>query len=345
MSTLRAIAAVTLFVCASTNISAQETALRWEFKKDRPFFLEITTDTTQAMKVIGVDVTQQQSQTFIYKWTLMERHKNKNWIVVQKVEAVKLEINIAGNKIVYDSSRGTETPRNAVAGFFKELVGSEYRFTISPEMKVLKVAGRDEFLAKLAKAQPGNRAEPSPILIDELLEQSAQQLLDMVPSKCVSNGDSWERKHYLNMVPIGAFETTSKYTYLGKQGKFNLIQVKTSLVHQPAGAEAQSSSPFKIKKAELRSQPGTGTILFDSQKCRLESSTFSVTAVGKLAIDIGGTISEVDFDQTQITSIRVFDQAPSETCLKTCRETLASRTRTCARCLLPRLLRCGQRGR
>src|SRR6516225_10674924 len=116
---------------------AQEVQLKGEFKKDQPFFQTMDTETKQSMKVMGMDHTQNQKQTFIFGWTPKEQDKDKNWIVTQKIEGVKMDIEIGGNKITYDSTKDAAGAGNPLAEFFKALVGSEFELTISPEMKVI----------------------------------------------------------------------------------------------------------------------------------------------------------------------------------------------------------------
>src|SRR5205807_345334 len=82
-----------------------------------------------------------QTQTFYFSWTPVEQ-KEKDWIVKQKIEGVKMEIQIGGNTISYDSSN-PGTANNPLSEFFKALKDSEFTLTIGPDMKVTKVEGRE----------------------------------------------------------------------------------------------------------------------------------------------------------------------------------------------------------
>src|SRR5438552_15205922 len=105
----------------------------------------MTTETKQTMKVMGMDVTQSQRQTFIFSWTPKEQDKDKNWIIKQKIVGVKMDIEIGGNKINYDSTNpAANTSNNPLADFFKASEGSEFTLTLTPDMTVLKIDGRDE---------------------------------------------------------------------------------------------------------------------------------------------------------------------------------------------------------
>jgi hypothetical protein len=285
--------------------------LKWEFEKGKPFFQELTTETKQTMKVMGMDVTQNQKQTFIFSWTAKEQDKDKNWIVTQKIEGVKMDIEIGGNKINYDSTNPATGTGNPLADFFKALVGSEFELTISPDMKITSIKGRDEFLNKLIKANPQMEPLLKQILGEEAMKQMADPAFAAVPEKPVKKGDTWEKKSSLNMGPIGSYDTTYKYTYEGKDNKLEKIKMDTATTYQPPGANAGGNLPFKIKAAKLESKGGTGTVLFDNDKHRVDSSEMKLKLEGELTIDISGMTTAVNLVQDQTTTVKTSDQNPT----------------------------------
>jgi anti-sigma28 factor (negative regulator of flagellin synthesis) len=284
--------------------------LKWEFQKDKPFYQEMKTTTKQTMKVTGMEISQTQEQGFTFSWTPKEQDKDKNWIVNQKIEAIKMDIEMGGNKISYDSLKDTSGTGNPLADFFKALVGSEFKLTISPDMKVLKIEGRDEFMQKLAKANPQMEPLLKQILSDDALKQMADPAFAAVPNKPVKKGDSWEKTSKLNMGPIGTYDTTYKYTYDGKDGKLDKIKMTTNLTYQTPGANAAGNLPFKIKDANLKSKNAEGTIWFDNEKHRLEKSDLKLKLEGKLTIDISGNTTDVELTQDQTTTVNTTDTNP-----------------------------------
>src|SRR5438876_7015317 len=138
---------VALLGLSAFGQDADAVKLEWTFEKDKPFYQEMNTKTKQTMKIMAMDnITQNQDQTFIFSWTPDEQDKDKNWIITQKIEGVKMDIEIGGNKITYDSTNPTASTGNPLADFFKALVGSQFKLTISPDMKVTKIEGRDAFI-------------------------------------------------------------------------------------------------------------------------------------------------------------------------------------------------------
>ena len=290
---------------------AQDTVqLKYDFQKDKPFWQVMTTDTKQTMNIMGMNVTQNQKQTFKFSWTPKEQDKDKNWIIKQKIEGVKMNIEIGGNKVDYDSADPAKASSNPLADFFKTLVGSEFTLTLSPELKVIKIEGRNEFIDKLVRSNPQMEPLLKQILGDEALKQMSDPAFAAIPNKPVKKGETWEKKSTLNMGPIGTYDTTYKYTYEGKQDKLEKIKVDTTLNYQPPGANPVGTLPFKIKSAKLDSKGGTGTILFDNDKHRMDSSDTKLKLEGKLTIDIGGMSTDVDLSQDQTTTVKTYDKDP-----------------------------------
>src|SRR4051812_41299265 len=83
---------------AATAADETKADLKWKFEKDKTFYQEMTTETTQTMKVMGQDITQKQQQTFYFSWTPKEE-KDKSWVIAQKITGVKMNIEIGNNPI------------------------------------------------------------------------------------------------------------------------------------------------------------------------------------------------------------------------------------------------------
>ena len=154
VSLRRLVGALVLIGGFAAPAPGQEVTLKWDFQKGKPFYQEMTTTTKQTMKVMGMDVTQNQTQSFTFGWMPLEQDKDKNWIVEQEIVAVKMDIEIAGQKIPYDSTKDTAGTTNPLADFFKALVGSKFKLTVTPDFKIKSIEGRKEFIDKLVKANP-----------------------------------------------------------------------------------------------------------------------------------------------------------------------------------------------
>jgi hypothetical protein len=283
--------------------------LAWKFEKGKTFYQEMTTDTTQNMKVMGQDVTQKQSQTFYFAWTPTEE-KDGVWTVTQKIDGIKMTITINDQTISFDSTNPTAAANNALAEFFKQLVGSTFTLTIGKDMKVMKVEGRDEFIKKLGSANSQMEPLLKKILSDDALKQMADPTFGVVPGKEVTKGETWTPKSSeLNLGPIGTYTNAYKYTYEGKDGDLQKVKVENTLTYKPP-TEGGEGLPFRIKSANLTSKDAGGTIYFNPAKGRLEKSNLSLKLEGSLDIEIGGTTTKVDLKQEQKTAILTSDTSP-----------------------------------
>lgn len=283
--------------------------LKWKFEKDKAFHQEMSTTTKQTMKVMGMDITQNHTQTFWFTWTPKDQDKDKNWVIKQKITGVQMRIEISGNVIEYDSRKEAGTG-SSLQEFFKALVGTEFTLTINPKMEVTKIEGRDEFLKKLGQASPMMEPLLKTILGEEALKQMADPAFAAIPEKAVKKGETWTKKSKMNMGPIGTYETEYKYTYEGKDGKLDKIKQDTTLTYAAPGADAGAVLPFKIKSADLKSKDATGTILFDNEKGRVDSTELKMKLDGKLTIDIAGTSTEVELSQEQTTKVKTHEKDP-----------------------------------
>jgi hypothetical protein len=283
--------------------------LKWKFEKDKPFYQEMRTQTNQDMKVMGMEVKQNQDQTFYFSWQFKEEDKDKNTVVTQKIEGVKLTINVAGNPITFDSTAQT-TGNSPLAEFFRALVGSDFVLTLDRDNRVIRIEGRDAFLRKLTTANAQMEPLLKSILTEEALKQMADPTFGVTPPNAVAKGDTWKRESKLNLGPIGSYKGTYTYKYEGQDEKnkdLAKISVDTVLTYEPPAADGAASLPFRIKEAKLNSKNGKGTVFFDVRKGRLDHSEQKIELDGKLKIEIAGTETEVTLNQSQDTTITTSD--------------------------------------
>ena len=235
-----------------------------------------------------------------------------------------MDIDLGGSKISYDSTK-PDAPNNALGDFFKALVGSEFKLTISmPKDKpatITKVEGRDDFLKKLTAANQQMKPLLDQILSDKALEQMAAPTFAALPDGEKAKGDKWEAKSTLDMGPIGKYDNTFPYVYDGKntdakeeaEKKWDKIKVTTELKYAPPDEKAQSGGlPFRIKSADLTSKDATGTVYYDAAKGRVARSVMNLKLNGTLNIEIGGQTTPVTLSQTQDTNVETSDTDPTK---------------------------------
>jgi hypothetical protein len=285
--------------------------LEWRFVTDRPFYQRTVTQTTQKMTVGGNEVAQAQKQTLLFRWVPVRQLPDRSWVVNQKIQEIQVDLEVAGNKITYDSTR--PAARTPLTAFFEALAGAELTLTISPRKKVTKVEGRDALLAKIGKADPALRPMMEAILSESALKQMADPLFAVLPGKSVKKGERWAEESKLEMGGVGSCATLSSYVFEGpdrSDKNLGRIAVTQKLTFTPAGPGAGGALPFKVVGSDFKKAEGSGTIWVNLSKGRLERSKSALRLSGKMTIEIGGMNTDIDIDQKQEVTITTFDVLP-----------------------------------
>jgi Family of unknown function (DUF6263) len=295
----------------------QDADLKWDFKKDKPFYQTMSTSTKQDLKVADMTQNQTQEQTFWFQWTPTKVEKDSAELKM-KILGLKVEMKIGENRVSFDSTTpGNPGGANPLANFFKAIVGAEFTVTLDRiKMEVTKIEGQKAFVGKLGNANPQMKPLLDQILSEKALKEMIESMFAALPGKKVKKGENWTRKTELEMGGFGKYETTSIYTYDGQvdQGKEKLdkISVKTSLKYTPPGEKEGAGLPFKIKdaKLEIKESDSTGTLFYNPKTGWIQSSDLTVKLTGNLTIDINQQSNAVDINQTQKSILKTSAENP-----------------------------------
>jgi hypothetical protein len=277
------------------------------FDKDaKPFYQELTTKTNQTIKVMGQEVKQEQKQTFYVKWTPVS-YTGDTIVVKEQIVGIKMNIDIGGNTISYDSV--DTTSKNPMTDFFNALLKSDLTLTIDAKtLKVTEVKGASTLIENLS----GTNMQLAPllksILSDDAIKQMTEPTWGAIPTTAVKKGESWNKSISLNLGGIGTYDTKYIYTLESEDSKEAKVGIKADLTY--VAPTDKKSLPFKIISADLKSTKATGSATFNKDKGRIESCDMEMVLGGKLNIEISGMTAEVTLDQTQTSSVRTTDTDP-----------------------------------
>lgn len=301
-------------ICVSFGLHGQE--IEWKaFKQEgKPFYQKIETDTVQDLTVAEMKFKQKQKQTFMMKWT-PKGEKDGKLIIEQEIIGVKMDLDIGGNKISYDPT--DETPaKNPMTQFFKALQ-TKGKFTLHVDKKthkVEKVEGLKELINELSTVNKSFEPVLKQILSEKTVETLAEPVFGMIPPDgTIPKEKKWEgEKTTLSMGPLGTYITKNSYTLEPDDNK-NLLKIKveTDLTYEKP-KDTTGGLPFKIKDGKLKTDKSEGTILFDKDKGRIQSSKLHVELSGTLTVEISGTETKVDLTQTQDVTVETYDENPWE---------------------------------
>jgi hypothetical protein len=314
MTRFRWLLAGLLLLAGTAPAAAQESRPLWKAfdTLDRPFWEESRTETSQVMKVQGMDVSQKQSQTFYLKWTPRKKTDNR-WEVDYEIVGLKLDIEIGGNKISYDSQADT-APGGPMVDFFAALVNSKLRLTIENDpkdgIKVTGVDGADALIEKLAGAN-ATGAAMKPMLESMFSKDNINSQLAVNTGVFSANDEefkkgSWTRSTTMDMGAIGRYDTV--YTYVAKAGEPGKYVVEGRMKY--TAPRRGEGLPFKIKGARLSSDKITGTVTIDPRAGRVQESQTEMKLHGKLTIEVGGMDTEVELVEEQTVTSRTLTSDP-----------------------------------
>jgi RNA polymerase sigma factor (sigma-70 family) len=281
--------------------------LAWKLARNVPFYEERTTMTEMVMKVTDSDIRQTQAQTFFFRWTPAEQEDDR-WALRQKVLGVRMDLDLGGNKVQYDSTKKA-AGSNPLAEFYNGLVGAEWTVKLNEAFQVEEVQGRDALIDKLTTNPAVEHLLPE-VLSEDALRELAEVPFAALREGPVRPGDSWVHRSKGTLSPFGECRKTSTYTYEGRQGKLDRIQVEIALKCGPsAGARGL---PFKVKRGEVATAEGGGVLLFDRDRGRVVRLDLTVHLKAKVTRRTAGRDTEGEVVQTQRTTVRISDTNPLE---------------------------------
>jgi hypothetical protein len=307
---------------ATPTLAQDEVELKWNFSKDqKPFYQTLTSKTVQDMTVMGQPVKQEQTQEFVFSWTVKEASADKV-VLEQKIEAVMMTIKIGSNEIKYDS-RAKDAADNQLAAFFKPMLGATFTITLDPKtMKVTAVGGREEFVTNMAKANPSMGNLLKTILSDDQFRQMTEPAFAVLPppGQKVKRGSQWTRESKLAMGPIGSYDAVYTFTYDGtekrvidgKDANYHKIKMEAKLTYKPPEGPSPAGLTFKIEGGTVTTKKAEGTIFFDAERGRVAEATMDVVLEGKLTVTVSEQKGEVTLNQTQNVRTTTSDRNPVE---------------------------------
>ncbi|MER3415188.1 MAG: hypothetical protein C4297_03120 [Gemmataceae bacterium] len=311
------LAALALSVSVLWPVAAQEVELSWKFAAGQKFYQEVNTRTQQTIKLMNQEIKQEMDHTFYFSWNVKSA-SDKEVVIEQTVEAVRALVKLGASETKYDSTAKDATD-NPLAGFFKPLVGATFTLTLDPNtMKITKVEGREDFVNKLAQANPQLGSLLRQVLSEDQMRSLAEPVFSITPGKGkkIKVGETWTRDSRLSMGAVGSYDAKYTYKYAGTEKKGDLvlhkIEITTDLKYKAPDAKEAVGLPFRIESGDLKTAKSSGVIYFDAEKGRIVETTMDVSLSGKLDISVGDQKSPVDLEQKQITVARYLDKNPVE---------------------------------
>lgn len=218
-----------------------------------------------------------------------------NGKIKQKIDRVvmKMEGGPIGS-MEYDSKsdKEPEGALAAMAGIFKAMTEGEIKMTISPRGEVSDVKMSEKLMEELKNVGGQAGGLGGNMFSEDQFKNMMDQSVLVLPKEApVSGSTNWEKTLDMKMGPMGTMKTKTKYSYAGKSGDFDKIDMKLNLNLEP-----DPNAPFQMK---MTTKDASGTTLFDNAKGRVQEMNMKTIS----EMDMGG-IGSANITQTMTLKLK-----------------------------------------
>jgi hypothetical protein len=129
------------------------------------------------------------------------------------------------------------------------------------------------------------------MLSEDSLKNMMNQSMMILPKEAPTNGTTWDRTMEMKMGPMGTMKNTTKFTYAGKSGDFDKIDMKLDMK-----LESDPNAPFQMK---MITKDAKGVTLFDNAKGRIQEVNLKTTSEMEM-----GAIGTANITQTMTMKLK-----------------------------------------
>lgn len=286
---------IALSVALLVPVMCQAQELRYKFQAGGKNAYTMDQNQNMKMSLMGQEIEIKIDMSFDITQTIDSVDTaTGNAKIKQKIERVKMKMEggpLGVMEFDSKSDKEPEGPLAAMAGILRAMTDGEIKMTITNRGQVSDVKMPDKLMEEMKNM--GGAAGPGGNMFSEdsfknMFNQAALILPKEVPVPGVT---TWDQSLDLKMGPIGTMKSTTKYTYVGKSGAFDKIDMKMDMKF-----EADPNAPMQMK---LTTKEANGTALFDNAKGRVHEIT--VKTVNEM--DMGG-IGTANMIQTMTMKLK-----------------------------------------
>ena len=276
--------AATLFVAAlawsagaNRAVAQQAAPLQWKFAAGETLHYRMTQNMKMGMVMGEREMGSTMRQDIDMSWAVKEVADDGSASLEQKIDRMRMKMDMAGNSMEYDSA-STAPPQGMaamVAPVMKELTKAAFDVKMTPRGQVSEVQVPASLLDALKNSQ--GAAMMGELLSEKGFKQMIEKGSLVLPEK-LAEGTTWNTEVKIENPMFGSQIVTTTYAYKGSRE----VDGRTMEVFEPkltmnfAGG-ANSPATLKVSK-----QDSSGEILFDREAGRLASSKINMN----MALDV-----------------------------------------------------------
>ena len=248
-------------------VAEEAESFQAEMAVGKRYHLTVVTDQSSRMKLGAQDMTQKSSVEVGTSQTISSGPSKDTRKITVKYERMAMNMEVAGQKMSYDSAKPDASAENPLAATFSKIVGKQMVAVVDANYKVKSVE-------KDAAVEAAFAQDPvvSGMLNKDGLEQMLRQRgIGTAPPKPAKVGDSWPFVIEQALPGVGALKVTGTYTYarnVEKDGspcaELKIGDGKITMKLAAAGSDPNSPEA-RMAAAGMKLTEGriAGTIHFD----------------------------------------------------------------------------------
>ncbi|MFT3880002.1 MAG: DUF6263 family protein [Gemmatales bacterium] len=214
----------------------------------------------------------------------------------QKIDRVKMVMEggpIGTMEFDSKSDKEPEGPLAAMAGIFKAMTDGAMKMTMSTRGEVSDFKMPEKLMDELKNLTSGAAGGFGGNMFseDSLKNMMNQSMLILPKEVPVARETTWSRNMDMKLGPMGTMKNTTKYTYMGKSGDFDKVDMKMDMKMEP-----DPNAPMQIN---MKTKEAAGNTLFDNAKGRVQEIT--VKTVSEMEMGAFGT---ANITQTMTTKLK-----------------------------------------
>ena len=294
-SGLRSAVMLTSLAAFCSPAAWAQVKLEYKFPEGEKLAYKTTSKTNQLLTIMGQEINTESKETVVSSTVVGKKRADNTLPIEEKVESLNVELSLPmGINLAFDSKDPNPKIDNSQVAFlldvYKLVSQMSYTVVLDDHNKVKAIEGAEKILEKAdALNEMGKQTLQGRVNAQQLKKQFEQSHSNL-PDILARPGEPWERDEVLE---LGAGQTLTfhkKYEYVGteKQGAATLdkIQVKTTGVKYEMAAD--SPSPLKVTKSDLKVESAGGTIYFDHEKGHIVTANGKTQIKGPMTFSAGG---------------------------------------------------------
>jgi hypothetical protein len=310
----RGVIVVLLGLVASSARSDDGVVLKYKMAKGDKLIFRAKSDMKQNQTILGMQHENEMQSETIQSFTVEGIDDKGNYLISIKGERIKAKAKFAQLGEFSFDSQSSERDKSSTLGasltpLFERLSGSTYQAVVTPDGEVIEVKGYADLIRDLVEDNPLT-AQFSGGGTDDAAKDNLRGVFPKLPKSAAKVGDTWEASHQVAMGKVGVTNGKSVFRYVGPDKVADKTTAKLDVTDEAAFTLDIDMDGVKVT-GTLNTTNANGTIQFNPEAGRVQSSQSTVTISGMLNVNANGMDIPVQSEHTVSNSLEYLEKIPN----------------------------------